>query len=93
MCMSVYDVPLYVRVCPCMSVRCPFVCPTTSVRCPYDVRTMSVRCPYDVPSYVRGMSLCMSVVCPYDVRMCVADEEHDEGREEEDFRQGRGQGA
>ena len=46
--------------------------------CPYDVRTMPRR---------------MSVVCPWYVRMCVADEEHDEAREEEDFRQGRGQGA
>ena len=86
MCMSVYDVPLYVRV-PNWYVRvCPYDVPLYVQPRPYDV-------PYDVPSYVRGMSLCMSVVCPYDVRMCVADEEHDEEREEEDFRQGRGQGA
>ena len=43
MCMSVYDVPLYVRVCP-YDVRV-YVQPR-----PYNVRTMSVRCPYDAPA-------------------------------------------
>ena len=81
MCMSVYDVPLYVR-----DVR------TMSVRRPYDVPLYVQRRPVVCPSYVRRMSVVRPVVCPVvcpsNGCVCVAYEERDE-----EARQGRGQDA